>query len=106
MRSLSNAITHSVSYINTFKNNNEKHINDIKKIYDDIIDMDTSDEDYIGILREKIDKFKDDYDKPQHIHNVIYNLLRTMGANKLSKIIREVDSFDAVYLKGKQLKML
>ena len=29
-----------------------------------------------------------------------------MGANKLSKIIREVDSFDAVYLKGKQLKML
>ena len=50
--------------------------------------------------------FKDDYDKPQHIHNVIYNLLRTMGANKLSKIIREVDSFDAVYLKGRQLKML
>ena len=50
--------------------------------------------------------FKDIYDKPSHIHNVIYNLIRLMGANKLSKIIRDIDSFDSVYLKGKALKIL
>lgn len=48
----------------------------------------------------------DNYDKPQHIHNVVYNLLRIMGAVKLSKIIRSIDSFDAVYLKGKSLNIL
>lgn len=48
----------------------------------------------------------DNYDKPQHIHNVVYNLLKIMGAVKLSKIIRGIDSFDAVYMKGKSLKIL
>ena len=50
--------------------------------------------------------YTDDYDKPQHIHNVVYNLLRIMGAVKLSKIIRSIDSFDDVYLKGKSLNIL
>jgi|GEM_PF-988080 len=50
--------------------------------------------------------FKDNYDKPSHIHNVIYNLIRIMGANKLSKIIRKIDSFDNVYLKGKARQIL
>lgn len=50
--------------------------------------------------------YTDNYDKPQHIHNVVYNLLRIMGAVKLSKIIRGIDSFDAVYMKGKKLRIL
>ncbi len=50
--------------------------------------------------------YTDNYDKPQHIHNVVYNLLRIMGAVKLSKIIRSIDSFDAVYMKGKKLRIL
>lgn len=50
--------------------------------------------------------YMDNYDKPQHIHNVVYNLLKIMGAVKLSKIIRGIDSFDAVYMKGKSLKIL
>lgn len=98
MRSLSNALTHSVSYINTFKNNNEKHINDIKKIYDDIIDMDTSDEDYIGTLREKIDKFKDDYDKEIKRYNELLEVfiedLEFLAKNRNDElVIYSMDTF-------------
>lgn len=49
---------------------------------------------------------KDDYENPAHIYNITYNLMRSLGAKKIVKAIKEVDSFDFVYQKIKKLKIL
>lgn len=49
---------------------------------------------------------KDDYENPAHIYNITYNLMRSLGAKKIVKAIKEVDSFDFVYQKIKKLNIL
>ncbi|MDY4842049.1 MAG: hypothetical protein SO314_06775 [Alphaproteobacteria bacterium] len=49
---------------------------------------------------------QDDYEHPAHMYNIIYNLMRSLGAKRILKAIKEIDSFDFVYQKIKKLNIL
>lgn len=44
--------------------------------------------------------------RPEQMHNMIYSMCRSMSANKLLKSIRQIDTFDEKYKKGKKLGII
>lgn len=44
--------------------------------------------------------------RPEQIHNMIYSMCSSLGAKKLLKQIREIDTFNEKYQKGKKLRIL
>lgn len=48
----------------------------------------------------------DDKNPPARMHNLIYNTIKELNAQKLLKQLKAVDTFNEKYQKGKRLKYL
>ena len=48
----------------------------------------------------------EDVSRPEQMHNMIYSMCRSMNANKLLKHIKQIDTFDEKYKKGKELGII
>ena len=48
----------------------------------------------------------DEYNAPERIHNLIYNIIKEMNAKSLLKQLKSIDNFNEKYKKGKDLNML
>ncbi|MBE6451076.1 MAG: hypothetical protein E7016_03835 [Alphaproteobacteria bacterium] len=50
--------------------------------------------------------FSEEMPKPEQMHNMIYSMCRSLNANKLLKYIKQIDTFDEKYKKGKKLGII
>lgn len=50
--------------------------------------------------------FSEEMSRPEQMHNMIYSMCRSLNANKLLKYIKQIDTFDEKYLKGKKLGII
>lgn len=48
----------------------------------------------------------DEYNAPERIHNLIYNIIKEMNAKSLLKQLKSIDNFNEKYKKGRDLNIL